>query len=194
LVEGGADQVNEALKQKRKQRQLPKVNQQANDFMKAIRDYAPAVIIIVGVVSGLDSGDDGGGDQSSDQMDDLVDDLENGPEKNPITTIYKAPGVGQGDTLLNKGFHPEDFNTGDKSAYFAKGRKLAEEYADKYGEGVLEVDIPTDIYNERIKQHEVPYLSDPAEIEIPIPQKDFDVLNNAIRRLIDNEELWRWLD
>jgi len=23
---------------------------------------------------------------------------------------------------------------------------------------------------------------------------DFDVLNNAIRRLIDNEELWRWLD
>lgn len=46
----------------------------------------------------------------------------------------------------------------------------------------LEVDIPKKIHNERIKQHEYPYQGGP-EIEIEIPHKEFDVLNNANRRL-----------
>jgi hypothetical protein len=69
-------------------------------------------------------------------------------------------------------------------AYFAKQRELAEQYAKLYGEGVLEVDIPKSVYDARIRPHEVPYLSDPKLIEIPVPHSAFDVLNAAISRLI----------
>lgn len=63
-------------------------------------------------------------------------------------------------------------------------KSLADEYAKFYGEGVLEVEISQGVYNERIRRHEVPYQGGP-EIEIRIPHEDFDVLNNANRRLLD---------
>src|SRR4051812_29388091 len=70
------------------------------------------------------------------------------------TTIYKAPQRGMGKKLLEQGFHPEDFATGDMRAYFAKERKLAEEFAEHYGEGVLDVEMLSDIYDARIKKYE----------------------------------------
>jgi hypothetical protein len=103
-------------------------------------------------------------------------------------SIFKAPQPGKGQRLLNQGFHPEDFPSGgpyaDGKAYFAKERGLAEQYSG-YGEGILEVEIPKSVYDARIKPHEIPYLSDPRFTEIPIPPSEFDVLNNALRRLHD---------
>ncbi|MGE5660607.1 MAG: polymorphic toxin-type HINT domain-containing protein, partial [Actinomycetota bacterium] len=100
-------------------------------------------------------------------------------------TIYKAPQPGMGEKLLNDGFHPEGFfdPDGDNLAYFAKERELAEIYEQFYKDGILEVDIPKDVYDRRIKRHEKPYQGGPL-IEIPIPQEDFDVLNDAVRRLV----------
>jgi hypothetical protein len=68
------------------------------------------------------------------------------------TTIYKAPQRGMGKKLLKEGFHPEDFSDpgGDNLSYFAKEKELADIYAKHYGEGILEVDIPKDIYDLRM--------------------------------------------
>lgn len=96
--------------------------------------------------------------------------------------IYKAPQPGKGQKQLREGFDPADFAEGDQRAYFARQRELAEEYARHYGDGVLEVEIPKDVYDARIRPHEVPYQGGP-QIELPIPHKDFDVLNEAQRRL-----------
>jgi hypothetical protein len=100
-------------------------------------------------------------------------------------TIYKATQPGMGEKLKNNGFHPEEFfdPDGDNLAYFAKERELAEIYEESYRDGILEVDIPKDVYDARIKRHEYPYQGGPLT-EIPIPQQDFDVLNDATRRLI----------
>ncbi|MBZ8181188.1 RHS repeat domain-containing protein [Oscillatoria salina] len=113
-----------------------------------------------------------------------IDNLNDCDDDDDIVTIYKAPQPGMGQKLLTQGFHPEDFSDpgGDNLAYFAKQKSLADEYAQYYDEGVLEVDIKKDTYDARIKQHERPYQGGPS-IEIPIPHEDFDVLNNAIRRL-----------
>ncbi len=104
-------------------------------------------------------------------------------QKDGSQSIFKAPQPGKGQKLLVDGFHPHDFAEGDLRAYFAKERQLAEEYATHYGQSVLEVQIPNAIYDARIRPLEVPYISDPRFIEIPIPHSEFDVLNNAIRRL-----------
>ena len=96
--------------------------------------------------------------------------------------IFKAPQPGKGQKQLKDGFDPADFAEGDQRAYFAKQRELAEEYAKHYGDGVLEVEIPKDVYDARIRPHEVPYQGGP-QVELPIPHKDFDVLNDAQRRL-----------
>lgn len=105
-------------------------------------------------------------------------------DEDDIVTIYKAPQPGKGQKLLVYGFYPEDFSEGDKRAYFAKQKSLADTFARFYKEGVLEVDIEKDTYNLRIKQHERPFEGGP-EVEILIPHRDFDVLNNAIRRLVN---------
>ena len=99
-------------------------------------------------------------------------------------SIYKAPQKGLGDILRDQGFHPKNFSDpdGDNLAYFAKQRRLAEEFARSYGDGVLEVQIPQDIYDSRISRYEFPYQGGP-EIEIPIPHSEFDVLNEATRIL-----------
>ena len=72
-----------------------------------------------------------------------------------------------------------ELRDGDKSAYHAKEYDFAAQY--DMGEGVLEIQIPKDVYDARLRQHEIPVSS--FETEIPIPQADFDVLNEAKRIL-----------
>ena len=123
-------------------------------------------------------------------IDDLIDSVptrgSNGGQvvapKGGTEKIFKAPQPGKGQKQLKDGFDPADFAEGDQRAYFAKQRELAEEYAKHYGDGVLEVEIPKDVYDARIRPHEVPYQGGP-QVELPIPHKDFDVLNDAQRRL-----------
>ena len=89
-----------------------------------------------------------------------------------------------GGKLLNEGFLPEDFSMpgGDNSAYFAKQPELAQQFAEHYGEGVLEVQVPKDVYDARLLQYEQPYQGGP-HIELPIPTSEFDALNNSTRIL-----------
>jgi len=108
--------------------------------------------------------------------------VSNAPEG--TESIFKAPQPGKAQKQLTEGFDPADFSAGNKRAYFARQQELANEYARDYGEGVLEVEIPKGVYDARIRPHEVRYQGGP-EIELPIPHKDFDVLNEAIRRLLD---------
>jgi hypothetical protein len=99
-------------------------------------------------------------------------------------SIFKAPQPGKAQKQLTEGYHPEDFSSpgGDNRAYFAKDRGLADEYAQHYGEGVLEVEVPKDVYDARLRKHETPYQGGPR-IELPIPHEDFDVLNRSTRKL-----------
>ena len=112
-------------------------------------------------------------------------DLLNAP-KGPVEKIFKAPQPGKGQKLLDDGFDPNDFpldELSDGRAYFGKQRQLADKYDDVYGDGVLELEIPKDIYDARIRPHEVPYLSDPNFTELPLPHDVFDILNDAVRKL-----------
>jgi hypothetical protein len=97
-------------------------------------------------------------------------------------SIFKAPQPGMGDRLLNEGFLAEDFAGGDNVAHFAKERALADLYAWNYGEGVLELQIPKDVYDSRLLQYEQPYVPGPYT-ELKIPIHEFDILNNAPRVL-----------
>jgi hypothetical protein len=101
----------------------------------------------------------------------------------PTENICKAPQPGLGQKLLQVGFHPADFSMpgGDNMAYFWKGKGLADVYALHYGEGILEVMVPKDVYRLRLQGHEQFYQGGP-HIELPVPHADFDVLNNAMRR------------
>jgi hypothetical protein len=97
--------------------------------------------------------------------------------------ICKAPQPGIGRKLLQQGFNPADFSMpgGDDRAYMWKGKGLSDDYALHYGEGILEVMVPKDLYQLRLQGHERPYQGGP-HIEVPVPHADFDVLNNSIRR------------
>lgn len=98
--------------------------------------------------------------------------------------VCKAPQYGMGQILLRRGFDPADFSMpgGDDRAYLWKGKGLSEDYALHYGEGVLEIMVPKDIYDARLRRHERLYQTGP-HVEVPVPHGDFDVLNNSIRRL-----------
>jgi RHS repeat-associated protein len=97
-------------------------------------------------------------------------------------SIWKAPQRGKGQRQLEHGYSPTDFCEGDRCAYFAKERNLAEEYARHYGEGVIEIRVPKDIYEARIKQYEYPYQGG-SHTELAIPHSEFEVLNNSTREL-----------
>jgi hypothetical protein len=98
-------------------------------------------------------------------------------------SLFKAPQPGKGQRLLEQGFHPSDFAEGDRRAYFfTRGDGEVRTYAYHYGEGILEVQIPREVYNQRIRRYEQLYQGGP-EIEVPIPHSEFDVLNNARRIL-----------
>jgi hypothetical protein len=89
---------------------------------------------------------------------------------------------GIGDRLLNEGFQPEDFAQGDESAYFAKQPELAQQFAEHYGEGALEVQVPKEVYDARLMQYEQPYQDGP-HTELPTPTSEFGTLNNSTRIL-----------
>ena len=107
--------------------------------------------------------------------------------KGETQSIYKAPQAGKGQKQLAEGYHPDDFPAtqgSDGKAYFAKDKSIADEYAPHgpYGEGVIEVQVPKDVYDARLRQYEQPYQGGPRT-ELPIPPKEFDVLNNSPRKL-----------
>lgn len=105
----------------------------------------------------------------------------NGHQIADTENLCKAPQPGAGQKLLQLGFHPADFSAGDNMAYFWKGKGLAEDYALHYGEGILEIMVPKDMYRTRLQRHEQLYQGGP-HVELPVPHADFDVLNFAIRR------------
>lgn len=109
--------------------------------------------------------------------------LANGHVIMETQNVCKAPQPGMGWKLCHQGFDPADFSMsgGDDRAYMWKGKGLADVYALHYGEGILEVMVPKDLYRSRLQRHEQPYQGGPP-IEVPVPHADFDVLNNSIRR------------
>ena len=105
-----------------------------------------------------------------------------GPE-GKTQSIYKAPEFGKSQKQLIEGYLPDDFSSpgGDHRAYFAKDRSLADEYALHYGDGVIEVEVPMEAYDARLRKYESFYQGGPR-IELPIPHEDFDVLNSSTRK------------
>lgn len=95
-------------------------------------------------------------------------------------SIFKAPQRGKGASQYQNGYNTKNFCDGDQCAYFAKERSLAEDYAKHYGDGVIELKIPKDVYNSRMKQHEYLYQGGPRT-ELAVPHSEFDVLNSAER-------------
>jgi RHS repeat-associated protein len=95
-------------------------------------------------------------------------------------SIFKAPQRGKGADQYENGYNIKDFSDGDQSAYFAKDRTLAEDYAKHYGEGVIELKIPRSTYETRLSQHEYSYQGGPYQ-EVVVPHSEFDVLNSAER-------------
>lgn len=103
-------------------------------------------------------------------------------------SLFKAPQPGRGRKLLEVGFLASDFLDGDRRAYFFKrGDGEVTNYALHYGEGILEVEIPISVYNERIRKYEQLYQNGP-EVEVPIPHSEFDVLNKARRMLYERHD------
>ena len=74
-------------------------------------------------------------------------------------SIFKAPQPGTARKQLTEGYDPHDFSLpgGDNRAYFAKDKGLADEFAQHYGEGVIEIEVPTSVYEGRLKKHEQLY-------------------------------------
>jgi hypothetical protein len=107
------------------------------------------------------------------------------PKGGGTVSIYKAPQPGKGANQYENGFNKTDFCDGDQCAYFAKEKSLSDEYAKHYGDGVIELKIPTDVYNSRMKQHEHLYQGGPRT-ELPVPHSEFDVLNSA-ERILHND-------
>ena len=109
--------------------------------------------------------------------------LTNGHDIIETENVCKAPQPGLGRKLLQQGFDPADYSMpgGDNRAYMWKGKGLSDHYALHYGEGILEVMVPKELYQLRLRPHERPYQGGP-HIEVPVPHADFDVLNNSIRR------------
>ncbi|GAA0466283.1 putative T7SS-secreted protein [Streptomyces sp. NPDC046215] len=108
--------------------------------------------------------------------------LDNGDE----VSLYKAPSRGTGQYHHDNGYLEKDFPGGphdpyaDGKAYFAKDRELAENYAKHYGEGVIEVRIPTTEYAQHFQKFEYPYEGGPLT-ELPIPNKHLEKLNEYPR-------------
>ncbi len=66
-----------------------------------------------------------------------------------------------------------------------KHRSIAEEYHQSYGEGVLEVSIDEEIYNQVFAPHRYRYDEKDGyeRVEIVIPQRLFPILNQFPRAL-----------
>lgn len=103
-------------------------------------------------------------------------------------TIYKATQKGKGQNLVERGFHPDDFPyhppTADGKCYFAapNSRSLAEEYHRYYKDGILEVTIDSEIYEQYFQPLEKPYQGT-EQFELPVPHDLFPILNQYPRVL-----------
>lgn len=103
-------------------------------------------------------------------------------------TIYKAPQPGKAEKLLNEGFYPLDFPENppyaDGKCYFAApdSRRLAEEYNTHYQQGILEVIIDRQTYQQYFEPLEKPYQGGTRN-ELAIPHHLFPILNQFPRIL-----------
>lgn len=103
-------------------------------------------------------------------------------------TIYKATQKGKGQNIVERGFHPADFPYhpphADGKCYFAapNSRSLAEEYHRYYKDGILEVTIDPEIYEQYFKPLEKPYQGG-DQFELPVPHDLFPILNQYPRVL-----------
>lgn len=117
-----------------------------------------------------------------------------GGSANEFVSIYKAPQKGKALKQFKDGFLPKDFpealpgkvpagflDDGGK-AFFAKEKSLADEFAKIYGEGVIEIRIPSNIYNEYFSILERTMLGS-KKIELAIPHELFQQLNKFERLL-----------
>lgn len=112
-------------------------------------------------------------------------------ESTQTITIYKAPQKGKGQKLLEEGFQPVDFPYDppylDGSCYFAgrNDRSIAEEFNQSYKDGILEVTIDREVYNQYFKSLENRYdkKDNRERIEVVIPQNLFPILNQFPRVL-----------
>jgi hypothetical protein len=108
-----------------------------------------------------------------------------------IITIYKAPQRGKGQKLLRDGFQPDDFPYKppylDGMCYFAGSddRSIAEEFNQSYKEGILEVSIDREIYEQvfRLLEYRYDERDGHERIEVIVPQSLFPILNQFPRTL-----------
>ena len=105
--------------------------------------------------------------------------------------LYKAPQKGKGEKLLKEGFKTDDFPYAppyfDGNCYFAgpNDRSIAEEFNQSYGEGILEVIIDQESYDEYFKPLEYRYDEKDSyeRIEVVVHQSLFPILNQFPRVL-----------
>ncbi|TAE48129.1 MAG: hypothetical protein EAY69_05600, partial [Cytophagales bacterium] len=121
----------------------------------------------------------------------ILDELnEKDDDVNKFVRIYKAPPKGKGQLWLVEGFKQEDFPTDppykNGTAYFAapNDRSIAQEYAQVYGEGILEIIIPKNVYEKDYQKYERKYPDGTDKrFELLIPQKEVETLNKFTREL-----------
>jgi len=104
-------------------------------------------------------------------------------------SLFKAPQKGLGAKQYAEGYDPADFPGG---AYFAKDRAIANDlyaaYKGSYGEGVIEVRIPADVYAKEFQEYEQPYPDDTRFLEVQIPPEKLPLLNTFPRYWYEYEE------
>jgi len=113
------------------------------------------------------------------------------PASSQFVTIYKAPQRGKGQKLLEEGFQPDDFLYNppyfDGKCYFAgpNDRSIAEEFNQSYKQGILEVMIDRETYEQYFKPLEYCYDEKDGlrRIEVVIPQDLLPILNQFPRVL-----------
>jgi hypothetical protein len=96
-------------------------------------------------------------------------------------SLFKAPQPGRGASQFENGYSAADFPGGpgqdsDGLAYFARDKSIADEFADSYGEGVIETKVPRSVYESQYAQFEYPYQGGPRT-EVPIPASAVEGLN-----------------
>jgi hypothetical protein len=105
-----------------------------------------------------------------------------------IVTIYKATQKGKGEIFVERGFYSTDFPyeppNADGKCYFAapNSRSLAEEYNRYYKDGILEVTIDAETYEQYFQTLEKPYQGG-EQFELPIPHDLLPILNQFPRVL-----------
>ena len=77
---------------------------------------------------------------------------------------------------------------GNNLLYFAKDRWIADSYAFHYGEGVIEIQIDENVYNQSLKQYEKTYVGTNVHTgnvetgtELEVPASALPIINQGIR-------------